>query len=61
MIRQGHNREGLPEIELEYWRYFGAHSHDLGLVKKSPPRIVNLNIDKFSMVVDGRTRLALDN
>jgi len=32
------NRECLPEIEPECWRYFAVHSHDLDLIKESPPR-----------------------
>jgi len=43
-------REGLLEIEFENWRYFGVHSHNLGPIKKSHPRIVNLNIDEFDDV-----------
>ena len=38
----------------QYWRYFGAHSHRLPLIKKQSPRIVNLHIDEFNMGFDGR-------
>ena len=39
------NRECLPEIKPEYYCYFGVHSHDLGLIKESAPRVVNLDIN----------------
>ena len=46
----GRIREGLQQKITGYWRYFGVHSHDLGPIKKSSPRVVNLNIDEFNIV-----------
>ena len=46
------NRECLPEIEPEHWRYFGVHSCDLDPIEEPPPRNVNLKIDEFNMVFD---------
>ena len=43
------NREGLHQSLTQYWRYFSVPSYKLGLIKESPPRIVNLNIDEFNM------------
>ena len=45
-------RDGLQEIEAQYWRYFSVHSHILVLIKESAPRIVILDIDEFNMGFD---------
>ena len=44
----------IKKIEARYWRYFGVHSHNLGPIKESAPRIVNLNIDEFNIGFDSR-------
>jgi hypothetical protein len=45
-------RDGLHEIEAQYWRYFGVLATYQSRLR-SQPRVVTLDIDEFNMGFDG--------